>query len=359
MGHIVDDKGEKMSKSKGNIIVPNEIINQAGVDAVRLQFCTVDVGNAKRFSYDSMKDMVFPFLTMLFNSHKFYLQLENKKNKKQVEDKWILSRLNSLIRDVTKDLENYSLDKPFQKIVDFVTKDLSRGYIKMTRDRDDTKEIIRECLEKVSLLLAPFAPYITEYIYNSFSKDSVHLSDWPKFEKGKINRQLEANMDLALKTIELGLAERDKAQIGLKWPLPVARVHYLKPIPKELEEVIKNQINIKKLEVTYGAVKGKLEPSVTLDTKMTPELEAEGYARNMIRNIQAFRKKLGLKPVDKVKTVIVCDEKLKNMLEKHKKLVADKTNSKVLSVVTESKEKFKNKTLFKVKDKKGEIGIIK
>lgn len=355
MGHVVDDKGEKMSKSKGNIIVPRQILDQAGVDAVRLQFCTVDVGNSKRFSFELMKDMVLPFLTMLFNSHKFYLQLDDKKNKKQIEDKWILSKLNSLIKEVTEDLDKYSLDKPFQKIVEFVTKDLSRGYIKMTRDREDTKEIIGECLEKVSLLLAPFAPYISEYIYQTFSKDSVHLSKFPKVDKKKIDETLEKDFANVMQIIEKGLAERDVAQIGLKWPLNYVDITADFDLDKNFHNLIKSQLNVK--QVIFDKVKVD-SISIKLDTKMTPELEAEGYARNMIRNVQAFRKQLGLKQGEMVGTIIITDDKLKEMLEKYKDLVAEKTNSKSLSVVTEPKETFKNKTNFKVKDKEGEIVII-
>ena len=88
-------------------------------------------------------------------------------------------------------MENYSLDKPFQKLQEFIVKDFSRTYIKMTRERDNTKEILGEVLEKASLLLAPFAPYISEYIYSNFSKNSVHLSSWPKVDRKKIDSKLE------------------------------------------------------------------------------------------------------------------------------------------------------------------------
>lgn len=352
MGHVVDDKGEKMSKTKGNIIKPREILDQAGVDAVRLQFCTTDVGNSKRFSYALMRELVIPFLTVLYNSKKYYEQLNKKKVKTKVEDKWILSKLNSLIKEVTKDLEDYNLNSPFQKITDFVIKDFSRGYIKMTRDRDDTKEILGEVLEKVSLLLAPFAPYISEHVYQIFSKDSVHLSKWPKADLKKIDQKLEGEFFCLSGIIEKGLAERDKVQIGLKWPLNKITINESRKIRKELEELIKSQVNVKK--VAWIDAGKRFE----LDTKMTPELEAEGYARNIIRSIQAFRKKLGLKLGENVKTTLIVDDKLKQMLEKYKTTVADKTNSKELNVVTKSKETFKNKTNFKIKDMTGEIGII-
>ena len=91
---------------------------------------------------------------------------------------------------------------------------------------------------------------------------------------------------------------------------------------------------------------------------MTPELEAEGYSRNIIRNIQAFRKKLGLSPADDVKTIIICEEDLKIMLEEYSRVIEGKTNSKELQIVTASEETFKNKTPFKIKDKEGEIVIL-
>ena len=101
------------------------------------------------------------------------------------------------------------------------------------------------------------------------------------------------------------------------------------------------------------------ETSVKLDTKLSPELEAEGYAREISRKIQAFRKKLGLQKKDKVETYIIVDEKFKNILEKQKKFIKERTNSKKLEIVTTGKERFKNKTGFKIKEKRGWIGVTK
>jgi len=161
-GHIVDANGEKMSKSKGNIISPREIIDKIGVDAVRLQFCTSEVGNQKRFSLESMKEEVIPFLNVLYNCYNYYNQLPEKRGDLKIEDKWILSRLNTTIQEVTDTLNNYLINKPFEAIFNFVVNDFSRQYIKMTRDRDDNKQIIGQIVKDVSLLIAPFAPYISE-----------------------------------------------------------------------------------------------------------------------------------------------------------------------------------------------------
>jgi len=350
-GHIVDEKGEKMSKSKKNVIAPKEIIDKVGIDSIRLQFCTTDVGNQKRFSFDLMKESVIPFLTVLYNCNNYYNQLENKKPSMKIEDKWILSKLNSLIEKVTKELENYSLNDSFEAILDFVVKDFSRAYIKMTRGRDDTKKILGEVLEKVSLLLAPFAPYISEYIYSDFSKQSVHLSKWPKTDKKNINKKLEEEFEDALLIIEKGLSERDREKIGLKWTLSKAEISLIKEISKKLERIIAEQLNVKKL-----VFKKKKEISVKFDTKLTPELEAEGYAREVSRKVQAFRKKLGLNKNDEIELQLIVEEKFKEILEKKVDFIKERTNSKALLFATD-KEKFKKNNEFKIRDKKGVIGI--
>ncbi|MEM3091344.1 MAG: isoleucine--tRNA ligase [Candidatus Pacearchaeota archaeon] len=359
-GHIVDENGEKMSKSKGNIIIPKEIFDKTGVDAVRLQFCVNDAGNTKRFSYNLMKESVIPFLIILYNINNYYVQLENKKlKKKRIEDKWILSKLNSLINDVTNELEKFSISLPFLKIMNFVVNDFSRNYIKITRDRNDNKEVIGECLKNVSLLLAPFAPYITEYIYKNFSKKSVHLSDWPKVDKKKINKNLEKNFGDMIKIIEAGMSLRDKLKIGLRWPLKKVKI-YSDKIDNSFEGLIKQKLNVKNVEWVQNAVNSQV---LEFDTEMTPELEAEGYARELTRQIQDFRKKLGLRKKNLVDTYVVVEESFKSILEKNKNFIKNRTNSKIFEIITDpnlirDKETFKNKIDFKIKDKRGVISIV-
>ncbi len=355
MGHIVDEKGEKMSKSKGNIIKPRDIIDKAGVDAVRLQFCTTDVGNQKRFSYELMKENVLGFLNVLYNCHSYYNQLNSKKCSEKIEDKWILSKLNNLIKEVSYDLNNYELNKPFDKISNFVVNNFSRGYIKITRDREDTKEIVGEVLEKISLLIAPFAPYISEYIYKDFSKKSVHLSEWPKQNDKKINPELEKEMELTMKIIEIGLSERDKAGIGLKWPLQKAKIYGKDvDINDELIEILKSQLNVKKIIIEDDG-----ELKVELDTKLNSDLEAEGYARELTRQIQEFRKKLGLNKKELIDLYIASGDDFKSIICSQVDFIKGRTNSrKVNFVTTLQKEKFKNIAEFNIKDKRGQVGIV-
>jgi len=352
-GHIVDEKGEKMSKSKGNIIKPEEIFKEVGIDAVRLQFCTTAPGNQKRFSLNMIKECVLPFLNVLYNCKSFYEQAAKNKNKKQLEDKWILSKLNSLIKKSTEDLENYKIDEALLSIMNFVLNDFSRTYIKMTRDREDIKEVLAEVLEKISLLLAPYAPYITEYIYEDFSKESVHLSDWPKSDKKLINKKLEEKFSLILEVIEKGLYARDKAQIGLKWPLAKAILtvnnETEKLMKKALLEIIKNQLNIKKIEIKKD--KKTKEISVELDTKLTPELEAEGYAREISRKVQDFRKKSGLIKTDKIKLALVVNNEFARIINKQINMIKQRTNASKLVIGEANEKDYANKSDEKIKEK--------
>ena len=351
-GHIVDEKGDKMSKSKGNIIKPRDIIDKTGVDAIRLQFLTSDAGNQKRFSFNLMKESVIPFLTVLYNCNSYYNQLDDKKYSRKIEDKWILSRLNSTIDKVTKHLGEYLLSDAFEEILTFVIKDFSRGYIKMTREREDPKKILGEVLKKISLLLAPFAPYISEYIYSDFEKTSVHLSSWPKADKKKIDNKLEKDFESIFIIIEKGLAARDKAGIGLKWPLAKAVIKGVE-LKKDLQEIISRKLNVKKIELKKGK-----ELEVSFDISITPELEAEGYAREISRKVQEFRKNLGLNKKDKIDLAIITDDKFKKILKIQENLIKERTNSKKFEIVTTVKERFKKKIDFKIKDKRGQIVII-
>ena len=352
-GHVVDEKGEKMSKSKGNIIKPEDIINKTGVDAVRLQFCTTEAGSQKRFSYELMKEEVIPFLTILQNSFIYYKQREKNKNKLSVEDKWILSRLHSLIKGVTSDLEHYEISEAFLKIMHFTVHDFSRNYIRMIRERDDCREILGSVLENISLLLAPFAPYVSEYIYQEFSENSVHLSEWPKFDEKKIDKKLETEFENMFEIIEKGLAERDKTKIGLKWPLKSVDITANFDFNKELFEIIKTQLNVK--EIYFDKVEKLDDFSVELNTKITPELEAEGYAREISRKIQAARKKSGLVKTDKIKLAVVVDKELRKMLEPQKAFIMERTHSKELLFEKAAEKNYQEKIDEMIKDKKIKI----
>ena len=367
-GHIVDEKGEKMSKSKGNILNPDQVLKEVGVDATRLQFCTVDIGDSKRFGINLVKEDIIPFLNILWNTYQFYNQIDNdEKAEVKVEDKWIISRLNSVIKASTEALEAYKIEKALYPIMDFVTKDFSRTYIKIIRDREDknVKLVVGEVIDKISRLLAPYAPNITEVIHKSFNKSSksVHLESWPEYDKGKINSKLEEEFSVALNIIEKGLAERDKLKIGLKWPLAKATIYLSDKsvFSKALNEIIKSQLNIKDINIKLG--KKLSEIKVEFDTETTPELEAEGYARNIARQVQGFRKKLGMVKTDKIQLTLAVSSDIQLLLQRQEMFIKDRTNAIRISITSDKGASLKLKGFsedkFNIKDREITIYLKK
>ena len=245
------------------------------------------------------------------------------------------------------------------KIQDFVVNDLSRTYVKMTRDRDDTKTIVSECLEKISLLLAPFAPYISEYVHSAFSKQSVHLSRWPEAKRKMIDKNLEREMGDVLGIIEKGMAERDKAGINLRWPLKSAIITADIDLKGQYHGIIKSQLNVKEISFKRTARNGSKESGVELDKSPSRELEAEGFAREISRQVQAFRKDLGLNKKDPISLLLIADAELEKMLEMQSEFIMQRTNSRRLEIkgenVTTGKERFKNEREFQVKNKRGKM----
>jgi len=365
-GMIFDYQGTKMSKSLGNIIPPYEVVDKYGADVLRDYMCEMPAGENVNFNWEDIK-VKQRNLNVLYNISNFILDLRKqaKASKGQdLEEKYIISRKNSTIEKVTELMEEYRIDEIIREIESLFL-DLSRIYIKLTREKTASKKAgialaaVEDVYESVLKMFSVVCPFITDYLYKkTFEKESVHLKSWPKADKKKINIGLEERFELIMKILEAGFAARDKAQIGLKWPLAKATIvggnFNLK---KEEEEIIKGQLNVKLVLYKKNHAESK-EVSVELETKLTPELEAEGYAREISRKIQAFRKNLGLEKKDEIGLILIVDNNLKIIFEKQKKFIKERTNTKKLEIVTTIKKRFKNKTTFTIKDKKGEIVVI-
>ncbi|MFH1126079.1 MAG: isoleucine--tRNA ligase, partial [Candidatus Altiarchaeota archaeon] len=210
-GLLLDDKGEKMAKSKNNIINPWELFNSVGADAVRLQMCSSAPWNARRFGKESLNEVVVPMLRTLWNCYSFtarYLILdkfdpkESKLEKKSllVEDHWIISKANTLMEEATTALDKNEYHVAVDRINNFIVEDFSRWYIKLIRDRlwlEDSKVMnpskkaayltLQKVFEKLSIVLAPIAPFISDELYLNLIKtksmlESIHLVQWPKPE---------------------------------------------------------------------------------------------------------------------------------------------------------------------------------
>ena len=358
LGHILDEKGEKMSKSKGNIVLPDEIIEKYGADAIRWWFFTVNQpGGSKVFSEKDIAGCLRKFIMTFWNCYVFYNtyakksvsgnQRLNQRKSVDILDKWILSRLNGLILETTTLLDNYDITKAARTIEDFIVNDLSLWYIRRSRkkfqkpktekDLETASKFLGYILLVLSKITAPFIPFLSEEIYQEISglkfpafakasagkqiSESVHLEDWPKADKKKIDKELEKNMAEIRGTIVLALAERAKAGIKVRQPLRKLKIQSSKfkidkKMAKELLELLKDEINVK--EIVFDA---ELKQAIELDTEITPELKEEGTIREIIRNIQDMRKEAGLKSVDIVSVEFLAKSELGKLLEKNKEAV--------------------------------------
>ncbi|PIN90419.1 isoleucine--tRNA ligase [Candidatus Pacearchaeota archaeon CG10_big_fil_rev_8_21_14_0_10_32_14] len=358
-GMVLDLGKKKMSKSLGNIISPQEIIEKYGRDYLRYYFAKISRGEDFSFDENEFKKIRQTF-TILENVIKYTGNLGgSEKGKFRVEDKWILSKFNFASEEITKAYNNYDFSGVIELYEQFLVNDFSRTYIKIVRDRESEK-VVKDIIENIVVdclkLISPICPFITEFYFRDKFGKSIHLSDWSKVEKKKIDKKIDEEMRNVMEIVERGLAERDKIKVGLKWPLKSAKIISKNEINKEFLELIKNQLNVKGIEIE---VDKKIEFNlVEFDQTMNFELEAEGYGRELSRQIQAFRKKIGLNKSDIVDIYVeITDNKMKDYIESQKKAVAERTNSKNIKIVTTLKETFKNKTSFDIKGNKGMIAI--
>jgi len=361
LGHVLDEKGEKMSKSKGNVVDPWYIVEKYGVDATRWYFYTVNQpGDSKLFSEKDVEESLRKFILTLWNCFTFFETYgENPKaesyaslkSKLQVKshaslnllDRWAISRLNNLIEEVTQRLDKYDVTGAARAIENFIIGDLSLWYIRRSRRRFQKPETGKEIKEAsqtlgfvlltLSQLTAPFIPFLSEQIYRClrfYLKQSVHLEDWPKANKKLIEKKLEKKMERVREIVSLALAQRAKA--GIKVRQPVAKLQIANgklKIEKELLELIKDEVNVK--EITIGK-------TLKLDTEITPQLKEEGIIREVIRHIQEMRKKIGLKPKDKILVFYFGPQNLNEILFKNREIFMKE--GKIESFKIKSKGKF-------------------
>lgn len=349
-GMMLDFQGTKMSKSLGNIISPYEVVDKYSSDIFRYYICEITAGENINFNWEDIKQKQRNLL-VLWNLHKLLLDLKEntKRGKQTVNERYILSRLNSTISKVTEMFDKYMLDKTIPEIEKLFL-DLSRIYVQFNRERCEEKtvyETLKEVYVACLKMFSTICPLIADSIWQNLRKEkiveeeSVHLTDWPKPDKKAIDKKLEEELENALQVIEAGLAERDKEQIGLKWPLSKAIMTFKKEVSKELQETIMKQLNVKDIEIIEGK-----EIKVKLDTKLTPELEAEGYSREIARRVQAARKKAGLNKGDKIELAI------ETSLQLEKKFIKDRTDSSKIKIEKKIEGKYKHQEEMTVKKEK-------
>ncbi|USK33083.1 isoleucine--tRNA ligase [Bacillus sp. F19] len=300
LGHVLDEHGQKMSKSKGNALDPLELISEYGADALRWSFL-VDSSpwNPKRFSKKIVQDAKSKLIDTLDNTYKFYAMYSKidsfvydgqQTGKRTILDEWILSRLNSTVRLVNGYMDRFQFTQATREIAALVD-ELSNWYVRRSRnrfwasglseDKQAAYSTLFETLTTISRLLAPFVPYMAEDIHLELHKDSVHLQDYPKSNDLMINSELEADMQTILKIVELGRSIRNAKNMKVKQPLQQIIVWrsngerflnaYTAIIKDELnvkdvvytEDISQYESNIFKLNFkTAGAAFGKLVNSI-------------------------------------------------------------------------------------------------
>lgn len=430
-GFINDSSGRKMSKSLKNIISPNEIVTQYGADTLRYyQIGAAQPGLDLSFNHEDAKNR-HKNLIVLWNVQNFVINLakELKANPAEmddvvmkslcgIEERFMLSKLNSAIKTVTELFEKYRLNE-IPAVIEDLYLTLSRSYIQMVRDKSSVGEenerkavlyTAYKCLSGILKLFAPIAPLITEQMWQNLREfndlESVHFNDWPKADEKAIDSKLEKQMIVADQAVQAILSAREKAKISLRWPVKkveiVTQDEVLLEALEELEDIVKVQTNCKdvhghkelaeiktKLKANAGPLgksfgakapkimakiaelsassvladlaKGKFSVKIDketvelnkdhiiverevpkkflevefplglvyLDVERTPELDAEGFAREIMRRVQQLRKEAGMMKADKALVYVQSDANTVKMIEKWSEKIAEKCGASV------------------------------
>ena len=355
LGHVLDAKGEKMSKTRENVVEPWAVINKYGADALRWYFFTsVPTGNVYRFDEKMVAEVIRCFLLTLWNVYSFFVTYANidqftpASKDVLVEpselDRWIISELNQLIVDVDAGLDGYNPTEAGRKIEGFVD-ELSNWYVRRSRRRfwkseNDSDKLaayttLYQCLITLTKLLAPFTPFLAEELYQNLVRsalqeapESVHLADFPVADESKIDQQLAEANRLAMKVSSLGRAARSQAGIKVRQPLSCLFVEVSserKSFLKRLESQVLEEVNTKTLELIDDSklVLERLKGcqiaedaglTVVLDTEISPELQAEGMAREVVHRVQMMRRSNGFDIADHIDTYYQGDEHIEQVM---------------------------------------------
>jgi isoleucyl-tRNA synthetase len=330
-GLVLDKNGNKMSKRLGNAIDPFETVAKYGADAVRWYMVTnAQPWDNLKFDMDGVVESQRKFLGTLYNTYGFFaiyanLDQYNFNANNPVDpvhfsemDRWILSKLNSLILEVETALNDYDPTRAGRAIEDFVGEQLSNWYVRLSRRRfwkgelnDDKKaayETLYRCLNTVTQLTAPIAPFFSDWLYRALNTagiaqntvpSSVHLTTWPKADEAAVNPKLEQSMALAQQVCSLVLSLRKKEKIKVRQPLQKILFPADKPEVKEavqhMSELICSEVNVKEIEfvsANHPSLVKSIKPNFkTLGKKLGGEMKAmaaivQSFSQDQIRQLE-------------------------------------------------------------------------
>lgn len=455
-GLVLDKNGNKMSKRIGNVVDPFETLEKYSADATRWYLITnAAPWDSLRFDLEGIKEVQRKYFGTLYNTYQFFALYANVdgftfkekyiplKQRPEI-DRWILSALQSLVKDVNNLMDEYEPTQAGRAIEYFLDEQLSNWYVRLCRrrfwkgeyehDKISAYQTLYECLETIALLMAPIAPFFADWLYKNLNNvtkrnaaTSVHLAYFPMTDENVVNKDLEERMHLAQDISSLVLSIRKKVNLKVRQPLqrilvPVLDKHMQEQIQK-IEELVKSEVNVKQIEYlteTEGFIKKKLKPNfkalgarmgakmkdvaaeigkmgqheisvlekekhymltvgtepveiaisdvdiiaedipgwsvankdnltVALDITVTPELQDEGNARELVNRIQKIRKESGLELTDRILVEIEEYEPLKTAIINYSdyicaEILADNINI-VPSIATGTEIEVNEKTL--------------
>lgn len=349
-GWVLDPKGQKMSKSQGNVVWAEDALKELGSDLLRLYYC-LDVApwETQKFSLQGAKDAA-RILNVLWNAALFVktygAQVPEQKTL-MPEDDWIISRTNSLIRHTTKSLETFHFHLAGRALSEFILNDFSRWYIKIIRERVSpsyqgkdklaAQYALNYVMERIVKMLAPFCPFIAEKLsLDLFKTASVHLEQWPKVEEKKIYDELEGGMEKVKNLIESSLALRQEEKANLRWP--VDKIYVLPKKGEEkylagLFEIIKIMANVKDV-VLVKKIAGNQKQTAVGAIALGKVLVEEALVREVIRKVQDLRKKEKFKVTTKIHSFLQSDPATEGILKKFEAQIAEGTGSQQVTIGT-------------------------
>lgn len=341
-GTVLNEKGEKLSKSKKNYPDPWSIIEKHGVDALRFYLMSSVVMKSENLFFsehdlDEIKKKVIIIISNVLSFYKLYpLKEKNtflpEKANLHTLDAWIMARLSELIKNTTEYLDKYDVIRASREISSFIN-DLSTWYLRRSRDRFKENDeagiqVFYHVLLTLAKIMAPITPFVAENIYQELKgpKESVHLDDWPELQEDYLDEKLISSMEKTREVVALALAKR--AENGIKVRQPLAGLKIKTNLGHEFLDLIKEEVNVEKITVA------KIKDEIILDTKITPELEEKGMIRDIIREINAARKKEGLTIEDGTNISFLADNQIKKTIKKFKEQILENTLSQKIAFAT-------------------------
>lgn len=311
---VNDEKGQKMSKSRGNVVEPFAVIEKTGVDALRLYFLSVNQPSEnKNFSLAAVAEVYRKTIMIWWNTANFFLtyaeadqwQPDGQSVEPTLLDRWIKARFAQATKKIDhslSSLDTFSASRELRELID----ELSTWYLRRSRKRRDGAfySTLHQVLIQSTILAAPILPFMAEHLYRALkTKDmpeSVHLTDYPAAEL--YDEKILIDMNIVRQVVTLGHAARAQAGIKVRQPLNEARIVGLSAsLSKELLEIATEELNVTSITIVESlpedwliAIDGPL--LVGLDPELTTELKEEGFRRDLIRGLQDLRKKAGYKP---------------------------------------------------------------